>query len=91
MITKHTPGPWIVDGSRIAAPDGTTVINCLGAMGGHDTQADARLIAAAPDLLAALEAAEGVVDWALSNDAHPGVRAVHRMVLDALAKAKGEA
>ena len=41
-----------------------------------------------PELLAALEAAEGVIDWALDNDAHPGVRAVHRMVLDALTEAR---
>lgn len=52
--------------------------------------ANARLIAAAPELLAALEVAEGVVDWALSNGAHPGVRAAHLMILAAINKAKGE-
>ena len=41
------------------------------------------------DLLAALEVAEGIVDWALSNDADPGVRAAHRMICAAIAKARG--
>jgi hypothetical protein len=43
----------------------------------------------ADDLLAALEAAEGVIDWALDNGAHPGARAVHALALAAIAKAKG--
>jgi hypothetical protein len=48
----------------------------------------AALIAAAPDLLAALEAAEGVVHWA--RDQGADIRAVHKMILAALAKARGE-
>lgn len=38
-------------------------------------------------LLTALQAAEGIVDWALDNGANPGARAVLRMVQTAIAKA----
>jgi len=61
MNTQHAPGPWYIDcqnesaaiGYRaIVDKDGYTVCN-PSPMG----QANARLIAAAPDLLAALQAA----------------------------------
>ena len=62
MNAKHTPGPWVV----IPMPDGSIDI-CKSNAGYHiaqmlytgypaDVQANARLIASAPDLLAALEA-----------------------------------
>lgn len=69
--TKHTPGPW-----RIT--DGGNVCNCVGHTlhdEGHvciafaqpvpEGEANARLIAAAPELLAALEWCEQVYgnDW----------------------------
>ena len=68
MMT-HTKGPWEYRDSKIVAvnvrPDWAdvggpyadervTVVNLFGAMGGDDTKADAALIAASPDLLAAL-------------------------------------
>ena len=64
--TKHTPSPWMVAGKEygwdhfaaIITPTGI-VANChIAALSRtHDqTAADARLIAAAPDLLAACEA-----------------------------------
>lgn len=68
-MSKHTEGPWeyrrdgqtdIVSLSAWLVPPepgepGTpiTVVDLLGAMGGENTEADAQLIAAAPDLLAA--------------------------------------
>lgn len=56
--SKHTPGPWIVkaDGYSIGLPSDTGVIaetNTIYERG----KADAQLIAAAPDLLAMLKAA----------------------------------
>lgn len=65
MTAKHTQGPWVA----IPMPDGSIDI-CKSNAGYHiaqmlytgypaDVQANARLIAAAPDLLAALEIAEG--------------------------------
>lgn len=55
-MSKHTPGPWRDEGYRISAQRGeTTVVDLRSCMGGDDVQADARLIAAAPELLAALQ------------------------------------
>jgi hypothetical protein len=57
MSAQHTPGPWHVDLYDAAGVDG--VDGCRVAITGFgedDTdQANARLIAAAPDMLAALE------------------------------------
>ena len=57
MNTQHTPGPWRIGDAGhtiFGAPNGTpspkTIANLPFKNGGHD----ARLIAAAPDLLAAL-------------------------------------
>lgn len=62
-MSKHTPGPWII----VDTQRGDAIVNALidesgAAMygpivdGGIDTEANARLIAAAPELLAACEA-----------------------------------
>jgi len=65
--SQYTPGPWHVDGTpgyealEVVAR-GRRVARALYGHGSEDNEADAnaRLIAAAPDLLAALEA----VEWA---------------------------
>ena len=51
---QHTPGPWTVDNQYIHGPDG---IRFLAVAGDGAGQANARLIAAAPDLLNLLTAA----------------------------------
>ena len=63
MTSKHTPGPW-----RIGTPPPNgeqTIGDAMGMMvavattgPGVDTEANARLIAAAPDLLKACQSAE---------------------------------
>lgn len=52
-MSEHTPGPWVVGNVGEVVAGGTTLADVYG----DDEQADvdARLIAAAPDLLAALE------------------------------------
>ena len=61
----HTPGPW--ETSRDAVPDGHTQITVYAEGSGErvatvfQTEANARLIAAAPELF---EALEDVVKWA---------------------------
>ena len=93
MKIKHTPGPWVrrkdIDnspdihiceesGGLIATCNAFISFNCL-TQDSEEMKANARLIAAAPDLLAALEAAQNQRgDWLALVDA-------------AILRAKGEA
>lgn len=54
-MSKHTPGPWRLEGRRIMST-GEDYVALIDGSGGYDsyvtaTDADMRLIAAAPDLL----------------------------------------
>lgn len=103
---KHTPGPWRMEQSAHANPlfwvvadapiHGTGVATC-----GSDSEGDAHLIAAAPDLLAACETLMGYIDNGtlvrdVERDGQPDftIRMMH-FVRDlgaaqaAIAKAKG--
>lgn len=73
-MSAHTPGPWHDDGYRIYAPsdhidkrNGRVIVEYKHTA--DFNMADARLIAAAPDLLAACELALGAferndaIDW----------------------------
>lgn len=56
---KHTPGPWRVSGHRLAVfakLNGINVVvaDCDRTLGYSESEANARLIASAPELLAAL-------------------------------------
>jgi len=92
---KHTPGPWLVDPERpyVVTDDAHNPMDvayseCDGQVG----LANARLIAAAPDLLAACEAADKWFDgWCASATccAHTG-KEVHLQIRAAIAKAEGE-
>ena len=92
-MSKHTPGPWIwgkdYDGLYGAGPDNDvlTFARYEGmwlAYGSH-READARLIAAAPELLAALIALERTAGIPAMNDDPVRVKA-----RAAIAKATGE-
>lgn len=77
-MNKHTPGPWVApdprsdyegrvfDRSIMAAVSNGNPIPIARAYNniGTNCEANARLIAAAPDLLAALEEAERALRWA---------------------------
>jgi hypothetical protein len=72
-MSKHTPGPWRYDPSRVAIvagpeDDPVYVIVTRGAMGGEDVRADIALMVAAPELLSA---ARGAVE-ALAGCYYPG-------------------
>lgn len=66
-MSAHTPGPWAADFGEayaVTAPDKGRVAICTNLKGAHgmggrrtgdEVEANARLIAAAPDLLEALE------------------------------------
>ena len=97
-MSDHTPGPWPVESRRfhewpktILGADGTL----LGEWG-PAYEADIRLIAAAPELLEALDAARECLEWAYERvDPHKHVAVdIHNDVLPAaraaIAKARGE-
>ena len=89
MTTKHTPGSWeIANGARVYAPGKAgpllATIAYLPKAPGQE-QANARLIAAAPDLLAALQGLMARIDAQLNpnSDTRTAARA-------AITKALGE-
>lgn len=64
-MSKHTPGPWKAEGYKglvVNGPDGVTLACAPGGKNIEETIANAHLIAAAPDLLAALKAVVDNVD-----------------------------
>jgi len=86
MKTQFTPGPWRVNGDSIVGPFGNTIAECFGysvratsadqkRQGGRE--ANARLIAAAPELLAIVRALlpHANNEWTRLDDlAHRGNR-----------------
>ena len=87
-MSKHTPGPWLMCESATHV----TVTNAHGDAVFHDDKripgvmADARLIAAAPDLLDELLS---VLDWAVTERA-PLRNQEIESIRAAIAKATGE-
>lgn len=102
MNAKHTPGPWYDDGGHIIAPDGTNYPPLVADVVRHrpgsadrrpddDTaRANARLIASAPDMLAALLVIETVAKSL--NTYRPTVQSAHILsaARAAVALAEGE-
>jgi hypothetical protein len=97
MSTQHTPGPWKF-GSKadskfykrnISGADGYHVA-AVSSRNEHEVDANARLIAAAPDLLEALELCQSNISSLLAS-AHPKVYGEWLTVVSAaIAKATGE-
>ena len=89
MSAAHTPGPWKVDNQYIHGPDG---IRFLAVAGDGAGQANARLIAAAPELIEALEAAletiYGQAELLRACGAAYGIGATLQRATEAIAKAK---
>ena len=96
-MSKHTPGPWKRIANSIKSRKANCVIVRLPALTdcvGDETadqikewDANARLIAAAPDLLEALEEAVYMLGiQEINEDSKP----YERRIMAALAKAKGE-
>lgn len=54
-MTAHTPGPWEVAGHRQVTSPAGIICEVFSHMGIAEADANERLIAVAPDLLAALE------------------------------------
>ena len=84
MADKHTPGPWKIgtpppNGEQTVGTDQGLMVAVATTGAGVKTKANAHLIAAAPDLYAALVHAQ-------QNMPHPD-----QMSDEALAKARGQA
>jgi len=112
-IAGHTPGPWgfyaykngfIVESEPINAIDlpicHVTEINAISTkLAREEARANAALIAAAPDLLAALENAEASVEMvrcldaggAIDTEADNMLDSLQNRIRAAIAKAKGAA
>lgn len=89
-MTKHTPGPWEVTrpSANSLFPLVIEVPNVapIAYMAYNNAAINARLIAAAPDLLAALK---GIMEWARRvSVANPGMEVANAAA--AIAKATGE-
>jgi hypothetical protein len=93
MMLEHTPGPWVLldslRGPRIVADDADATPVCDTIGGNHQhAKADALLIAAAPDLLAALQEIVADLDDECGNPVC-GDCAPWRRARAAIAKATG--
>ncbi len=87
---SHTPGPWERIPSwppRIMAPDGVAITDVFTGRQNHENEANASLIAAAPDLLAACEAAMKLWD---RHETIAPTQGEADLVRAAIAKAKGD-
>lgn len=99
-MSKHTPGPWTADdgegysGWRIRSQAGTLIAEVVG--DSYASDCNARLIAAAPDLLAALKSAveDGIVTSSSAADGGAAQYSKQAQVADqiraAIAAAEGE-
>jgi hypothetical protein len=95
LIMTHTPGPWAIDNLRIWASgqeEYTIAIIPMDGYSPHQMQANARLIAAAPDLLEALGILVKEIDILVEDGtlaafalAHPS----YKNAREAINKAKG--
>lgn len=68
MKTQHTPGPWCAEGCTVYAGENRVAQTWSETHDGLPTPAmvaDARLIAAAPELQAALD---GILQWWMESD-----------------------
>ena len=90
---KHTPGPYTVGTFRKAGLTRSVVINPVGVLTSF-TRSDAalgdnaRLFAAAPDLLAALDRTVGELVYAAEKLPHSNAKEALRIVRSAIAIAK---
>lgn len=84
---KHTPGPWVADVYGDVQANGEDVARIPMSYGAERNAADARLIAAAPDLLYALK---DCADRLEIHIKHSEDLVAHMKAIAAIAKATGE-
>jgi len=96
---KHTPGPWIVDGVDITtegSKDFVTVAIVETSKPVEVVHANARIIAAAPELLEALKLAHSLLEnmleqeeYEVSSEVGEAIENIQETIMNALAKAEG--
>jgi len=89
MNKNHTPGPWVyyyekIGNQHIVWSDNSRIVSLSM---NDDAESNARLIAAAPDLLEALSVLVELVSCQICDDDHPAIINAR----DAIAKATGGA
>ena len=92
-MNKHTPGPWTLDGDEVRGGQGNCFIAVASfasayAKSGRFTkeeQANARLIAAAPELL---EACKKALDFTLGRSIKENLTQIVKELNEAIAKAE---
>ena len=98
-MSKHTPGPWVwrKNYRGLDGPGGAVILDYASYEGmwvpdyaGDWAEANARLIAAAPELLAAVEDALAIFEFGPDDQTVPAPKWVAR-ARTAIAKATGEA
>lgn len=90
MNTTHTPGPWQLRGSRLVTDSqGVLIAEKIQANYPGTPEANARLIAAAPDLLAALEEQHRLIEQFLSGALVVYPSAIRHQVAALIEHAKG--
>jgi hypothetical protein len=89
-MTQHTPGPWRHEWSgfdfEVTQTDGVCVADLINQEDAQETEANARLIATAPDMLEVLHAAEQF----LSREFGSEMPEVWLQITDAITKAEGK-
>lgn len=89
--TKRTPGPWIANGMEIWQADTPKRNSMKLICKAIHSEADARLIAAAPELL---DVAQELWEWLSNLNRYHGERpkqvGTAQRLFDAIAKARGE-
>jgi hypothetical protein len=89
-VGKHTPGPLKVIGGTSIHKNGREIAACSLTPSVQEAEANASLFAAAPDLLAALEAAKEEIRLIRMKDANVVYNpALQSMMSAAIAKARG--
>lgn len=92
-MSKHTPGPWTVRNdfklpkTYVCSTDGLKVARMM--WDTKDGESNARLIAAAPDLLWALRYAAMFISYSEALSESKGAKDVLRVLDSAIAKAEG--
>lgn len=90
--SQHTPGPWIVQGDTYVTVNSLIIAHCkqAGNTTLEEAQANARLIAAAPELLEALEDLIGYAEHRFGDNDYYKNHGCMNKARAAIAKARGE-